>query len=138
MEFVEYFLTKRPEEVWADDTYISDGNIVVVKERLNNHYINCFKNKDFNLMKGIPYEKGEYWELPNTVTLSRNHRVKFVYNDKYCYDCKYIKLFQEWFTCLNYFIVYKDYCNKGELVPLLKVFDIDDKFVGLIMPMRKQ
>ena len=51
----------------ADDTYISDGYILVAKEFLYNEVLKAYKTDDCNLMERIPYENGTDWELPEYV-----------------------------------------------------------------------
>ena len=130
---IQEYLKQKDNILKADDKYITDGNILVKKDFLKSKLLKAYKNFDNDILAycGVPFDKGEPWELPDFVRLAPNNEFDFVLNDKYCFNYKYVCLFADLtinFWKFNLYLVY----GKND-IPILKVFK-NDSFVGLIMP----
>ena len=123
MAVIDDYLVKL--DLYADDDYISDGCILVVKEKLSLDLLKKYKNYSHNIMGKIPFERGEVYKLPCNVSLYLHEKLYFDVDDKYTVDYEYIKQFAKSFTDITFTIVWcTDY-------PILKVWQ-GDNFIGCI------
>lgn len=128
------------EKLTADDKYISDGYILVSKEFLKSDVLKQYKNEEkemSEMMSNIPYEIGEFWDLPDNVELRSNHNFAFMYDETYGFDYNFIAMFEEafFFSCLEYYI--SKVCLYGEECLILKIFDEKGNFYGLIPAIKR-
>lgn len=118
------------QDLYADDNYISDGCILVVKDKLKLDLLKKYKNYPNNIMSKIPYERGEVYELPDTVSLYLHEKLYFGIDDKFTVDYEFIKQFAKSYTDISFTIVWcTDY-------PIIKVWQ-GDKFIGCIATAHK-
>lgn len=119
----------------ADDTYISDGYILIAKDFLNNKVLKAYKTDDCNLMESIPYERGADWELPEYARLFPDKKLAFEINADFMVNYKYIDLFccsVSYVDIVTFSIVKIPFNGISEEAPILKVWN-NEKFMGLIM-----
>ena len=118
----------------ADDTYISDGCILVAKEFLDNKVLKAYKTDDCNLMELIPYESGRDWELPEYARLAPHKQLWFEINADDRVNYKYIELFMDSVSGVDIvtFSIVEAKLSYPYPVPIVKVW-CNDKFMGVIM-----
>lgn len=126
---MEEYLIKKSDELKADDTYIGDGAVVVVKNKLGNVLLRGFKNMSLNLMSNVPYDKGEEYELPDTVETRGYGKLEYIFDDNYSFDYKLISLFYKSFGIAQAYIQWFSY-GDDKKAPMIKFFDYNKNFIG--------
>ena len=123
----------------ADENYISEGYFIVSKQFLESDVLKQYTNYKSTMadtMSKIPYEKGEHWDLPDTVELLPWKSFLFVYNEEYGFSYEFIELFQDKFNFLEYYTVNVNWGGNNQ-TPALKIFS-ENEFVGFIMPAKRK
>ncbi|MDD3238252.1 MAG: hypothetical protein PHV37_09175 [Candidatus Gastranaerophilales bacterium] len=130
---VEEYLINSERQLVADENYISDGIIIVAKDKIENPLLKQYKNIDENIMSTIPFEKGEQYDLPAFCELFPRKILGFVFDEKYSFDYDFFDVFASSFYGLDYYTVRES----GNRVPILKAFDEDDEFVGCFLAFKR-
>lgn len=131
MQTIEnYLLNTKTSKLRADNTYISDGNILVKKDNLDNELLKIYCTQKENLMTYIPFERGNDYKLPNHVYLYPKHKLYFEIDEEFSVDYQFIKVFMENFEDLTFTIV--DMYINNDLLKIVKVWQGGDIFIGCI------
>ena len=130
MQTIEDYLLNKASKLRADNTYISDGNILIKKDNLDNELLKNYCTQKENLMAYIPFERGNKYELPNHVYLYPKKKLYFKIDENFSIDYKFIKVFMENFEDLTFTIV--DMYINNDLLKIVKVWQGDDIFIGCI------
>lgn len=128
----------------ADDNYISDGIVLINKQYLDTALLKAVKNESDNIMRTIPFEKGDEIDITSINTpikLLRNNTIGIVLNEndhcKYYANYDIVKMFEK--LC-PYIDIYYTILDNGR-TKIIKVFrepdSIDDKdeFIGCFASM---
>ena len=131
--FEEYLMNAK--YVLADDNYIADVNCMISKRYIISKVLNKFKNIDniFSMScNTIPYEKGKdfFIETGTECVLLPKETIGVVYNDRFAFDYKYIKMIKKQVSIIDnieFFVI------ENEMgYPILKFF-VNDEFIGCLM-----
>ena len=116
----------------ADDNYISDGIILVNKKFISNKFLKEYKTDNKNIMKDIPYEKGEEicFNKGSYCKLSGNYKISIVIDEYNSADYDIVKLFYESYKWEFIFFTVQDLIKETEKYKLIKVFSCDEEFIG--------
>ena len=128
------------DKVKADDEYISDGIIVIHKNFIKNKILKSFKNTDKNILSDVPFDKGEEVSIGygTHAKLGLGNRILIDINSEW-FDYEFIK--KLWFHLLYVSfatnLTFADIDCENQNVPILKFFDENDNFIGLIVGCKK-
>lgn len=137
MKKLEDWITS--EKIFADDNYISDDFILIVKDKIltwkySDELLSLIKRlntgEQKNLLCKVPFERGEEIELPTIVHLGRNEQLFFIIEtDGKKIPFNYEKV-KQILNCTN--TDYLTVCKVNDILYVLKFFDEDNEFCGIV------
>lgn len=129
------------KHIVGDDTYVSDGSILLKKSEIDtglcsggyNFVLKRIKTHEQLPVESIPYEHGKDVVMQKYAQLRENNRL-FVDFDKFHFDYEYLKLADD-ILDIHYFTLAttpSSYCGKPVLMGILKFWNEDDRFLGCL------
>lgn len=131
-------------QLCGDDTYVSDGSILLKKEELYNSYEDWYvkilqkiKTHKKLPLECLPYEVGKIVDMSNKAQLYPGHRILVNFED-FLYDYKYIELAHSLLDIAYYTIaVGTGYIGSEKTVTrILKFWNEQDEFIGSLMEVK--
>ncbi len=127
--------------IYANDTYITDGVIVLVKKYIKNNILKQYIKKPKELTKKInkiPYDKGSEIELTKVFTqckLLSDNKIGIILDDNNYADYDILLMLEDYYWLeylkeLNYTV--QDFLT-GKIV---KFFDQDENFLGCFLSIK--
>lgn len=130
------------KHIVGDDTYISDGSILLKKSEIDtffcpdgfNFVLKRIKTHEQLPVESIPYERGKDVVMSKYAQLKEANRL-YVDFDKFHFDYEYLKLAYN-ILDIHYFTLVRtpsSHCGKPVLMGILKFWNEDDRFLGCLV-----